>query len=506
MAAAVTQLPEGFVLDAPPPAALPEGFIIDAPKQPPVVEPAPTDNQFGLTPENAPGAFAQGTPDPQDDGDGLFQRIGGRVESRGAELDEIRQALAAGDQTFPESVGQVIGKTIAGTALDVGGELLESGFETVGEIVSAITPDFLEQPIVEGTTEALEWALGSEIGQLGIEAARSGVEAYEQFKTENPRAARNIESVMNIGLVLAPASSALKVGSKTPRFTKQELADAPDAEALFKKSTEKFKKVRQSGSVLDSDTFVDFMADFERAFSKQIDPALHPRLTGTLNLLERRIGDDIDIDDLLILRRNIGEVGKSLSPDEQRLGRNLLRGFDDFVENLPGTPDWIKARKLYSRGIKTELLEDAILQAGKTASGLENGLRIEFRKLLNSKRKAKRFTKDERAAMEKVIEGDFTTNTLKKIGGLGFGRGQQRSPLTGLAGVAVGGEIAGGAGAVAAPVIGRISQGLAADRTLRAANTAKALTAGVRPAPVPRLGPTIKRAAIVSAIGGGDDE
>lgn len=451
-----------------------------------------------------PTTEAPVVPEPVVD-ESLLGRIQTGFEQRGTELDEIRRALALGEQTTAESVGQVIGKTFAGGALDVAGEVIESGFE----LVSDITPDFIGEPIAEGTEAALEWVLESDIGQLGIEAARAGEVAYEEFKAENPRAARNVESVFNIGLILAPGAAAFKTGSKVPSFTKRALAGAPDSEELFKKSTEKFTKVKQSGSVLDSDTFIDFMGEYETAFGKQIDPGLHPRLTGALNLLEKRIGDDLDIDELLILRRNIGAVGRSLDPDERRLGVNLLQGFDDFVENLPGSPDWIEARKIYSQGIKTEIIEDAIVKAGKTASGVENGLRIEFRKLLNNKRESRRFTKVEKAAMEKVVQGDFTTNNLRKLGGIGFGAGQQRSPLTGLAAVAVGGEVAGGAGAVAAPIVGRISQGFAEARTMRAAQIAKALTAGVAPELPGRLGPTIKRgvaASLIADIEGADTQ
>lgn len=455
----------------------------------------------------AGGGFTIGAPDPIAEPEpevGLMERIGQDIETRGTELDEIRRAVGIGEQTFAEGVGQVVGKTIIGGGLDIVGEIAGSGLDVVASGVSAITPDFLGEPIADFSEGALEWVLGSQIGQLGIEAARAGEQAYEEFKAEHPRAARNIESVMNVGLIMAPAASALRVGSKVPRFTGRALADAPESEELFKQATKKFNSAKQSGSVLNSDDFADFMGNFETAFNKQIDPSLHPRLTGTLNLLEKRLGDDLDAEDLLLVRRNIAEVGSSLSPDERRLGRNLLEGFDDFVENLPGTPDWIEARKLYSQGIKTEMLENAMLKANSTASGLENGLRIEFRKILNNKRESKRFNKTEKAAMEKVVQGDFTTNNLRKIGAFGGGEGLRRTPLTTLAGVAVGAEAGGGVGALAVPTIGRISQGLATNRTLRAANIARAITAGARPVVPTRAGPTVRRGAAALALSGAE--
>jgi len=91
-----------------------------------------------------------------------------------------------------ESGLQAGGKVLAGGALDIAGELVSSGLGVAGDVVSAITPDFIEGPITEGSTDALEWVLESDIGQLGLEAARAGAETYEEFKAENPRAARNI--------------------------------------------------------------------------------------------------------------------------------------------------------------------------------------------------------------------------------------------------------------------------------------------------------------------------
>lgn len=465
-------LPPGFKLDAPKEdaTALPGGFVIDVPAE----VTAPTLEAPIVSP-------VADVTEPQAQEPGLLDRLKQVIAARDVQGREILIAEALGEQGTAETIAQLGGKVVAGTALDVSGELLSTGFGLAGDAVSAITPDFIEGPIVEGSTDALEWALNSDIGQLGLEALRAGEETYEEFKAENPRAARNIESVFNVGLIAFPASGAIRTGSTLPSFSRQALATIPDSEEIFKKATKKFRDVKQSGSVLDSDKFVDFMAEFENAFTKQIDPSLHPKLTGTLNLLQKRIGDDLDAEDLLLIRRNIGTVGRSLEPDERRLGNALLRGFDDFIEELPGNDDWVKARKIYSQGIKTEIMEEAIDKAGQAASGIENGLRIQFRKILNNKKEIKRFSKTERAAMEAVVKGDFTANTLKKLGGFSFGAGAQRSPLTALAGVAVGGEVAGGAGAVLFPAIGRVSQGLAEARTKRSANVVRALVAGVAP-------------------------
>ena len=132
----------------------------------------------------------------------FFQRFGGDLRHRfGEQGGEIIAARVAGDQGFASTALQLTGKVGAGTILDLIGELVISG----GRGLSAITPDAIEDPVKGGVTGAALAIARSETGRAGIEKAMEGVEAYQEWAADNPVMARNVESVVDIGLLVAPA-------------------------------------------------------------------------------------------------------------------------------------------------------------------------------------------------------------------------------------------------------------------------------------------------------------
>lgn len=161
-------LPQGFVLDGP---TLPSGFKLDEPEKP------RSEQNF-------------------------FERFGEDLKTRfGEQGSEIIRARVEGDQGFMSTALQLTGKVGAGTVLDLMGELIVSG----GRGLSNITPDAIEDPIKGGATAAAMKLLDTDLGQKGLAAAKEGYEKWSEFAEENPVMARNIESVVNIGLLVAPA-------------------------------------------------------------------------------------------------------------------------------------------------------------------------------------------------------------------------------------------------------------------------------------------------------------
>lgn len=183
MADALTQLPEGFVLDKVIPTfqGLPEGFVLDESAEPEVVA--------------------------EEERPGFIERVSTDVEDRMRLAEEIKGFTERGEQTLAESVLQLTGKVGAGTILDFLGEVVISGVEGL----SAITPDIIEDPLVESVTKAAHLFLETDLGKAGLEAAQAGMETWNEFRAENPRAARNIESVVDIGLLIAPVKARPKI-------------------------------------------------------------------------------------------------------------------------------------------------------------------------------------------------------------------------------------------------------------------------------------------------------
>ena len=141
----------------------------------------------------------------------FFERFGDDLKTRfGEQGAEIINARVAGDQGFASTALQLTGKVGAGVMMDFLGEAIISG----GRGLSNITPDMLEDPLVENATKAGIFLLDTKLGAQGLEAARNGMASYTEFAEEHPVMARNIEAVTNIALLVAPVKGKPKV--KTP--------------------------------------------------------------------------------------------------------------------------------------------------------------------------------------------------------------------------------------------------------------------------------------------------
>jgi hypothetical protein len=136
-----------------------------------------------------------------DEGTDTFQqRVGEDWQRRGDMFEDIKEATLSGDQSYLEGVAQTIGKVGAGAAFDFIGE----GLVSAGRGLSTATPDVIEAPITDAAVGAAHAFLETDIGQAGLQSIIGGAEKWTAFKEENPRIARNIEAVVNVGLLLTP--------------------------------------------------------------------------------------------------------------------------------------------------------------------------------------------------------------------------------------------------------------------------------------------------------------
>lgn len=199
--------------------------------------------------------------------------------------------------------------------------------------------------------------------------------------------------------------------------------------------------------------------------------------------------------DLELLRRSLRNVaGDKMDDAAQALSSRMIDKLDDLVDGLSsasvqtsgqsGRPvvDALKeARQMYRIGKKSQLIEDAILRAENAASGVENGLRNEFRKFLNNPSLRKNFTDAELAAIQQVVKGDLPTNALRWFGSFGYpidqGRSFLGSAMGGGAGAAIGSMVGGPAGAaiggIGLPAAGTAARYAALQSTQNAARLAE---------------------------------
>lgn len=234
--------------------------------------------------------------------------------------------------------------------------------------------------------------------------------------------------------------------------------------------------------------------------SRARDAGYHPKiqtksrvvLDEIANAADTRLGSNVGFRELETLRRQAkGPAGMMGDAGEQAVGASIISGIDEFVDKMPDMGGAAReARKLWSSLRQTEMLDEAFARAGRSASGFENGLRIEFRRILNNKSMRRGLSEDTIEAMNKVINGTPASNFLRRVARMmGPGAGAQTNMLGfGLSG-------AGGAAAASAmgipPWIGPIVTGLtgygaqrgAESMTRAQAEVARALAAsgGVAP-------------------------
>lgn len=193
--------PPGFVTDS---VAPPPGFVAGAP----------------IETESQKLSFAK--------------RAGKRLFERQKVAEEIIAATAEGEQSYAEGVVQLIGKVGVGGVFDFLGE----GLVSTARVVSNITPDPIEDRVVESARNTGRVFLSTPVGQAGMLALEQGMESYREFAKEHPRAARNIESVVNIGLLAAPVSRSAKP------VTEQTTAFGRGAEALNRSAATQESRIR----------------------------------------------------------------------------------------------------------------------------------------------------------------------------------------------------------------------------------------------------------------------
>ena len=185
--------------------------------------------------------------------------------------------------------------------------------------------------------------------------------------------------------------------------------------------------------------------------ARPVNPKITPRASGVMQELTDAATEPratVPFGELQDIRRLAGAArGDFTNPTEQRAGAIIQEGLDAFVDSADPklSADITKAREMWGTLRKSEQIQEVIDKAELQASGFENGLRIGLRQILNSKKKSAGFTKAERSAMRDIVEGTPFGNTMKKVGRLGFGMGQQTNVLSGVASSGV----AGAAGATA---------------------------------------------------------
>lgn len=179
------------------------------------------------------------------------------------------------------------------------------------------------------------------------------------------------------------------------------------------------------------------------------------------------------------MRRQAGAAaGNVTNKADQQAGMTVIEKLDEFVQGLgpkdvvDGDPEALKsaigkAREVWSRMSRSQLVDDAMGRADNYLSGSASGLRNQFKNILNNPKLARQFTEAEKAALRQVTHGSALDQMINLVGG---GLGQLGSIGGGFA---AGGPIGAVLGMGAAAGQRKLSEAV----TQRAAERARAAIA-----------------------------
>jgi hypothetical protein len=351
---------------------------------------------------------------------------------------------------------------------------------------------------VESTREALTFQPRTQAGQESLQAVGSvlapvgeALQAAETFLGDEIFEATGSPALAALGATLptaaieaigfASAKGVIRGAARTKALAKNRaikkavVEAAPDIDQIKDASRAVYKELDDSGVRLLPKAYDGLNNRVQSAVKKAgFDPDLTPKTSAVLNRLASEKGQVHTLTEIDTLRKVAQNAASALEPADARLGAIIIDEIDSFLDVVKPeafargavkakdvTPKFKVARELWGRARRSELINEAFEKAKNQASGFENGIVVQFRSILNNKKKARFFKPKELEVMREVVRGTTGANIAKAIGRFGFSEGHATNILGGSIGVAAGATLGGAPGAVAVPLIGQMSRKLA---------------------------------------------
>lgn len=281
-------------------------------------------------------------------------------------------------------------------------------------------------------------------GRGGIEGGlQGGASGYNA--SEDPSLEGRLKAAAQ-GAVGGGILGALTGGAVGGAMARQQQNAVPTVQNLFDDAEALYTAARNSGKAATPQQSTDFakhIMDIARAESLvgpksgAIDSS-YPHLAGFVNMMNEYGGEVLDVGRLQSLRRRLASAAGSQDANERRIAMAMLDDFDNLATSI--APELEDATNLYWRAKTGELID----RLGKLAdvrasqysqSGIENGLRAEFRAL-------------ERRIINGKVRG-LPKELVDQIGAISRGDSLQdaarwasrfslKNPLTALGGTAAG--------------------------------------------------------------------
>lgn len=191
-----------------------------------------------------------------------------------------------------------------------------------------------------------------------------------------------------------------------------------------------------------------------------MDPMLMPnasRVSNNLSDLAQTQAPDVSWQDLNIIRRQAAvPAGNLANRPESAVGSQMIDAIDGFVDDVAPSLGAAgrEARDMWGTLRRSEMIDSAFERAKTAASGFENGLQIEFRRILRNPKMLRGFSDAEVKAMKSVVNGGVLHGLLRQVGRLGFSLDGGSNAVGGAFGVGAGSLLGGPVGGILAGVVG----------------------------------------------------
>lgn len=414
-----------------------------------------------------------------------------------------------------ETAGTLASGAIAEPIAGIGGlaKTITSGLEAGTETIKQIREGLTYKPQTEQGKKALE-----DFGEFAspvtdfLQNLETDTSDYYYDLTGSPTIAAAASTmptvlmeVLGAGTVKGPlkggknALSKLKKMRSKGKIARSIKESTPTIDMLKDTARGIYKEIDDAGAIVNPIKYESLVDDITTdVLKKGLNKKLTPKAYEALNEIYSKIDKKVTTSDVDQLRQIASNAIDPSNPADSMLSRLIIEKIDDFMDssgaNLlskSGDIDNIGkkykiARDLWGRARRSEILQDAFEKARNQASGFENGIRTQFRSILNNKKQRKFFTESELDEIKKVVRGTKGSNLAKLVGKLGFSEGTSVGLIGGSIGAGFGAYIGGPVGAVTVPLIGQVSKKLAkrltngqaefADQVIRAGNNANKIT------------------------------
>jgi hypothetical protein len=330
---------------------------------------------------------------------------------------------------------------------------------------------------------------------------------------------QRIDSARNAGILGAIGGAAAPVlvagvqrgvdGLLRSRAVRNIARNAPSMDDLRARATALYNQADNAAALPRTGLAPAVQGITDDARNLAMDPMLTPTASRVAdNLADAATSPDPNITfrELDVLRRQANiPAGDFTNSAQAAIGSRMIEGIDDFIDQADPALSQVlgEARDMWSRLRRSETIENAISRARNQASGFENGIRVQFRQLLNNPRAMRGFTAAEREAIEGVVQGTTIGNAMRLLGKFGFDFQQNTNALGAALGAGAGSLMGGGlATAIAVPAVGSAARFMSERMTNAGANRVLGLLAAGGMQNMPRVSQAGVNAAQTGLLGG----